>query len=90
MEMYKKYIIINALMFTIFGILLFIFFLPLIKKLIEAQPMDVCPKLVIKNDTKDFYEFKVEDFEIIKLNMYAETAIEGKDPHYQSHHRSRK
>lgn len=37
---------------------------PLIKKLIEAEPMDVIPKLVINNDTKDFYEFKVEDFEI--------------------------
>ena len=38
--------------------------IPLIKKLIEAEPMDVSPKLVIKNDTKDFYNFKVEDFEI--------------------------
>ena len=37
---------------------------PLIKKLIEAEPMDVTPKLVINNDTTDFYEFKVEDFEI--------------------------
>ena len=26
--------------------------------------MDVHPKLVINNSTKDFYEFKVEDFEI--------------------------
>ena len=38
--------------------------IPLIKKLIEAEPMDVSPKLVIKNDTKDFYDFKVENFEI--------------------------
>ena len=37
---------------------------PLIKQLIEAEPIDVKPKLVINNDTKDFYEFKVEDFEI--------------------------
>ena len=37
---------------------------PLIEKLIEAEPMDVCPKLIINNDTKDFYQFKVEDFEI--------------------------
>ena len=37
---------------------------PLVKKLIEAESMDVQPKLVIKNPTKDFYEFKVEDFEI--------------------------
>ena len=38
--------------------------IPLIEKLIEAKPMDVSPKLVIHNDTKDFYQFKVEDFEI--------------------------
>ena len=38
--------------------------IPLIEKLIEAKPMDVTPKLVINNDTTDFYEFKVEDFEI--------------------------
>ena len=37
---------------------------PLIEKLIEAKTLDVCPKLIINNDTKDFYEFKVEDFEI--------------------------
>ena len=37
---------------------------PLIEKLIEAKPMDVTPKLVINNDTTDFYKFKVEDFEI--------------------------
>ena len=37
---------------------------PLIEKLIEAEPMDVTPKLVINNDTTDFYDFKVEDFEI--------------------------
>ena len=39
--------------------------IPLIQKLIEAKPMDVCPKLKIHNDTKDFYQFKVEDFEIV-------------------------
>ena len=38
--------------------------IPLIEKLIEAESMDVCPKLVIKNPTKNFYDFKVEDFEI--------------------------
>jgi thymidylate synthase len=38
--------------------------IPLVKKLLEAKPMDVSPKLIIKNDTKDFYSFKVEDFEI--------------------------
>ena len=34
---------------------------PLIEKLIEAESMDVHPKLVIKNPTKNFYDFKVED-----------------------------
>ena len=38
--------------------------IPLIEKLIAAEPMDVCPKLVIKNPTKNFYDFKVEDFEV--------------------------
>ena len=38
--------------------------IPLVEKLLEAEPMDVTPKLVIKNPTKDFYEFKVEDFEV--------------------------
>ena len=37
---------------------------PLIEKLIEAKTLDICPKLIINNDTKDFYEFKIEDFEI--------------------------
>ena len=38
--------------------------IPLVKKLLEAKPMDVKPKLIIKNPTKNFYDFKVEDFEI--------------------------
>ena len=38
--------------------------IPIIEKLIEAKPMDVCPKLIINNPTKNFYDFKVEDFEI--------------------------
>ena len=38
--------------------------IPLVEKLLEAKPMDVTPKLIIKNPTKDFYEFKVEDFEV--------------------------
>ena len=37
---------------------------PLIEKLIAAEPMDVSPKLIIHNDTNNFYDFKVEDFEI--------------------------
>ena len=38
--------------------------IPLIEKLLDAEPMDVSPKLVINNPTKDFYEFKVEDFDV--------------------------
>ena len=38
--------------------------IPLVKKLLEAKPMDVSPKLKINNPTKNFYDFKVEDFEI--------------------------
>ena len=52
---------------------------PLIKKLIDAEPMDVIPKFVIKNDTKDFYEFKVEDFEIQGYDYNKEVKI-GKIP----------
>ena len=36
----------------------------LIEKLMEAEAKDVCPKLKINNPTKNFYDFKVEDFEI--------------------------
>lgn len=38
--------------------------IPLVKKLIEAESMDVSPKLIINNTTTNFYDFKVEDFEI--------------------------
>ncbi len=53
--------------------------IPLVEKLLEAEPMDVCPKLVIKNSTKDFYEFKVEDFEIQGYDYNKEVKI-GKIP----------
>ena len=33
MELYKKYIIANAIIFLIFAVLMFAFFLPLLKKL---------------------------------------------------------
>ena len=38
--------------------------IPLVEKLIEAEGMDVCPKLVINNESNNFYDFKVDDFEI--------------------------
>lgn len=53
--------------------------IPLVEKLLEAQPMDVTPKLIIKNPTKDFYEFKVEDFEVEGYDYNKEVKI-GKIP----------
>ena len=53
--------------------------IPLVEKLLEAEPMDVKPKLVIKNPTKDFYEFKVEDFEVEGYDYNKEIKI-GKIP----------
>ena len=49
--------------------------IPLVEKLLEAEPMEVCPKLLIKNSTKDFYEFKVEDFEIQGYDYNKEVKI---------------
>lgn len=53
--------------------------IPLVKKLIEAQPIDVSPQLVIHNDTKNFYDFKVEDFEIKGYDYNKEISL-GKIP----------
>lgn len=52
---------------------------PLIEKLIEAKPMDVSPKLIINNDTKDFYQFKPEDF-VIEGYDYNKDVKLGKIP----------
>lgn len=51
----------------------------LVKKLLEAEPVECSPKLVIKNPTKDFYEFKVEDFEIQDYDYNKEIKL-GKIP----------
>ena len=53
--------------------------IPLIKKLIEAEPKDIHPKLIINNNTKNFYEFKVEDFEIHGYDYNKEIKL-GKIP----------
>ena len=53
--------------------------IPLVKQLIEAKPMDCKPRLIIKNPTKDFYEFKVEDFEIENYDYNKDVNI-GKIP----------
>lgn len=53
--------------------------IPLIEKLIEAKPIDVSPKLVINNPTKNFYDFKPEDFEIIGYDYNKDIKL-GKIP----------
>ncbi len=53
--------------------------IPIIKELIQAESMDVKPKLIIKNNTKNFYEFKVEDFEVIDYDYNKNVNI-GKIP----------
>lgn len=53
--------------------------IPLVKKLLESKPMNVNPKLAIHNNTKDFYDFKVEDFEIQDYDYNKEIKI-GKIP----------
>lgn len=53
--------------------------IPLVKKLLEATPVDCQPKLVINNPTTDFYNFKVEDFEIKDYDYNKEVKI-GKIP----------
>lgn len=52
---------------------------PLIEKLIEAKPMDVSPQLIIHNDSNNFYDFKVEDFEIKNYDYNKEVKL-GKIP----------
>ena len=53
--------------------------IPLIKKLIEAEPMEVSPKLVINNSTKNFYDFKPEDFEVVGYDYNKDIKL-GKIP----------
>lgn len=53
--------------------------IPLVQKLIEAKPMEVSPQLMIHNPTTNFYDFKVEDFEIINYDYNKEIKL-GKIP----------
>ena len=53
--------------------------IPLIEKLLDAEPVECSPKLIINNPTKDFYEFQVEDFEIQNYDYNKETKL-GKIP----------
>lgn len=53
--------------------------IPLIEKLIAGKTMDVSPKLVINNPTKNFYDFKVEDFEVQDYEYNTEMKL-GKIP----------
>ena len=49
--------------------------MPLVKQLLEAKTIDVKPKLVIHNDTDNFYDFKVEDFEIVDYDYNKEVKL---------------
>ena len=51
----------------------------LVQKLIEAEPIEVTPKLIIHNPTTNFYDFKVEDFEIVGYDYNKEIKL-GKIP----------
>ena len=53
--------------------------IPLVEKLLEAKPVDCKPRLVINTPTTDFYNFKVEDFEIEDYDYNKEVKI-GKIP----------
>ena len=53
--------------------------IPLIEKLLEAKPVECNPRLIINNPTKNFYEFKVEDFEIKDYDYNKEIKL-GKIP----------
>lgn len=53
--------------------------MPLIKQLLEAKAMEVSPKLIIHNPTKNFYDFKVEDFEVVGYDYNKEVKL-GKIP----------
>ncbi len=53
--------------------------IPLVEKLINGKTMDVHPKLIINNSTKNFYEFKIEDFEIQNYDYNKEMKL-GKIP----------
>ncbi len=53
--------------------------IPLIEKLLNAKPLDVKPKLIINNPTKNFYDFKVEDF-IVEGYEYNKEVKLGKIP----------
>lgn len=53
--------------------------IPLVKTLLEAQAMDVTPQLVINNKTDNFYDFKVDDFEIVGYDYNKDIKL-GKIP----------
>ena len=49
--------------------------IPLVEKLLEAETMDVHPKLLIHNESNNFYDFKVEDFEVVGYDYNKEVKI---------------
>ena len=53
--------------------------IPLIEKLLNSKTMNVKPQLIINNPTKNFYDFKVEDF-IVEGYEYNKEVKLGKIP----------
>ena len=49
--------------------------IPLVQMLLDAEPIDVHPKLVINNPSKNFYDYKVEDFEVQGYDYNKEVKI---------------
>lgn len=52
---------------------------PLIEKLLQADPVECSPKLIIRNPTKNFYEFKVKDFKVVNYDYNRKLKL-GKIP----------
>lgn len=53
--------------------------IPLVEKLLNAEPVECTPKLVINRDSDNFYKYKVEDFEVQNYDYNHEVKI-GKIP----------
>ena len=52
---------------------------PLVEKLLNADPVECSPRLIIKNEKDDFYKYTVEDFEIQGYDYNKDVKI-GKIP----------
>lgn len=53
--------------------------IPLITKLLNAEPVDVHPQLIINNPSKNFYDYKLEDFKVVGYDYNKDIKL-GKIP----------